>query len=164
MRTHLQGIALLGLLVLALLGPDPAWPPPTLSEAFGDDGAVQADSGDVVDLVVGGATLDAPLDDDERARLQFHLVIWGYLDDIADVDGIIGPGTRAAMAEAASDWGLDEPTDREFLIHADEHPIDTPLSPELTLPLPGSSRSGGRIATLRAPLVRRNGSSSMMAR
>jgi hypothetical protein len=124
MRTHLQGFALLGLLVLALWGLT-RLASPALSEAFGEDGAIQADSGDVVDLVVGGETLDAPLDDDERARLQFHLVVWGYLGDISEVDGIIGPGTRAAMAEAASDWGLDEPTDREFLIYADEHPIET---------------------------------------
>ena len=126
MRTHLQGIALLGLLVLALWGLT-RLAAPALSEAFGEDGAVQADSGDVVDLVVGGETLDAPLDDEERARLQFHLVVWGYLGDISAVDGIIGPGTRAAMADAASDWGLDEPTDREFLVYADEHPIETSI-------------------------------------
>ena len=126
MRTHLQGIVLLGLLFLSLWGLT-RLASPALGEAFGEDGALQADSGDVVDLVVGGETLDAPLDDDERARLQFHLVVWGYLDDISDVDGIIGSGTRAAMAEAAADWGLDDPSDREFLIYADEHPIDTPL-------------------------------------
>ena len=126
MRTHLQGIALLGLLVAALWGMT-RLAGPALGDALGEDGALQADSGDVVDLVVGSENLDAPLEGPERERLQFHLVLWGYLDDVSAVDGIIGPGTRAAMAEAATDWGLDEPTDREFLVYADEHPIDTPL-------------------------------------
>jgi hypothetical protein len=93
---------------------------PALSEAFGEDGALQAESRDVVDLVVGGETLDAPLDDEERARLQFHLVVGGFLDDPSQVDGIIGAQTRAAMAEAAAVWGLEDPTDRAFLTFADE--------------------------------------------
>ena len=126
MRTHLQGFALLALLVAALWGVT-RLASPALSQAFGDDGAVVADSGDVVDLVVGAETLDRPLDDDERARLQFHLVLEGYLDDVAQVDGIIGARTRAAMAEAATDWGLDEPTDREFLTFADERSDGKPL-------------------------------------
>jgi hypothetical protein len=119
MRTHLQGIALLGLLVAALWGMT-RLASPALSEAFGEDGALQAESRDVVDLVVGGETLDAPLDDEERARLQFHLVVGGFLDDPSQVDGIIGAQTRAAMAEAAAEWGLEDPTDRAFLIFADE--------------------------------------------
>ncbi len=119
MRTHLQGIALLGLLVAALWGMT-RLASPALSEAFGEDGALQAESRDVVDLVVGGETLDAPLDDEERARLQFHLVVGGFLDDPSQVDGIIGAQTRAAMAEAAAVWGLEDPTDRAFLTFADE--------------------------------------------
>ncbi len=119
MRTHLQGIALLGLLVAALWGMT-RLASPALSEAFGEDGALQAESRDVVDLVVGGETLDAALDDEERARLQFHLVVGGFLDDPSQVDGIIGAQTRAAMAEAAAEWGLEDPTDREFLTFADE--------------------------------------------
>lgn len=126
MRTHLQGIALLGLLVAALWGMT-RLASPALSEAFGDDGALQADSGDVVDLVVESETLDAPLNDEERARLQFHLLVGGFLNDISEVDGIIGTQTREAMAAAAQEWGLEDPTDREFLIYADEQSADTSL-------------------------------------
>lgn len=126
MRTHIQGIALLGLLVAALWGMT-RLASPALSEAFGDDGAVVADSGDVVDLVVGSETLDAALNEEERARLQFHLLVGGFFDDVSQVDGIIGDGTRAKMAEASIRWGLNEPTDREFLIHADELAADKPL-------------------------------------
>ncbi|MEZ5247266.1 MAG: hypothetical protein R2707_19425 [Acidimicrobiales bacterium] len=125
MRTHLQGIALLGLLVAALWGMT-RLASPTLSRAFGDDGAVLADGGDVVDLVVDDVP-ELPLDDEERARLQFHLVLEGFLDDVSQVDGIIGDRTRAAIAEAAAAWGLDDPTDREFLTFADERSDGTPL-------------------------------------
>ena len=126
MRTHLQGIALLGLLASALWGMT-RLAPPALSQAFSDDGAAVEDSGDVVDLVVDDEALNAPLDDDERARLQFHLVLEGFLDDVSQVDGIIGNRTRVAIAEAAAAWGLDEPSDREFLTFADARSDDTSL-------------------------------------
>ncbi|MEQ8839856.1 MAG: hypothetical protein RIB98_02670 [Acidimicrobiales bacterium] len=126
MRTHLQGIALLGFLVVALWGLT-KMVSPALSDALDEDGALQAESGDVVDLVVGAESVEAPLDDEERARLQFHLVVAGFLDDPSQVDGIIGTQTRAAMAEAADEWGLTDPSDREFLTFADEQSADTPL-------------------------------------
>lgn len=126
MRNHVQGVALLGLLVATLWGLTKI-AGPALGDAFGEEGALQAESGDVVDLVVDAETVEAPLDDEERARLQFHLVLGGYLDDISQVDGIIGPGTRAAMAAAAADWGLDDPTDRAFLTYADEQSDGEPL-------------------------------------
>jgi hypothetical protein len=126
MRTHLQGIALLSLLVVALWGMTKL-ASPALNDAFGEDGALHAESADVVDLVVGSETLDASLDDDERARLQFHLVVDGFLADPSQVDGIIGANTRAAIAAAADAWGLDDPTDREFLTFADQRSADTPL-------------------------------------
>lgn len=126
MRTHLQGIALLGLLLAVLWGMT-RLASPALGEAFGEDGALQAESRDVVDLVVGGETLESPLDDEERARLQFHLVVGGFLDDPSQVDGIIGGQTRAALAAAAAAWGLDDPTDREFLTFADEQSADASL-------------------------------------
>ena len=125
MRTHLQGIALLVLLVAALWGMT-RLASPALDQAFTDDGSAVTDSGDVVDLVVD-ATLDTPLDDEERARLQFHLVLGGFLDDVSQVDGIIGNGTRAAIAEAAAAWGLDDPSDREFLTFADARSDDASL-------------------------------------
>ena len=126
MRTHLQGFALLGLLVAALWGMT-RLASPALGDAFGDDGAVQSESGDVVDLVVGSETLDAELTDDEEKRLQFHLFVGGFLTDISEVDGIIGSGTRAAIAAAAEEWGLDDPSLREFLTYADEQSADKPL-------------------------------------
>jgi len=126
MRTHLQGIALLALLVAALWGMTKL-ASPALGDAFGEDGALQADSGDVVDLVVGSETLDANLNFEERSRLQFHLVVAGYLEDTSQVDGAIGPTTRAAIAAAAEDWDLDNPTDRDFLTFADARSVDTPL-------------------------------------
>jgi hypothetical protein len=125
MRTHLQGIALLGLLAAALWGMT-RLAAPALSQAFGDDGALVADGGDVVDLVVDEIP-EEPLDDEERARLQFHLVLEGFLDDVSQVDGIIGERTRSAIAEAAAAWGLDDPTDREFLTFADERSDGAPL-------------------------------------
>ncbi len=126
MRTHLQGIALLGLLVAALWGMTKL-ASPALGDAFGEDGALQAESGDVVDLVVGSETLDAPLEFEEAKRLQFHLLVGGFLDDISQVDGAIGPQTRAAMAEAADEWELDNPSDRELLVFADEQDAEAPL-------------------------------------
>jgi hypothetical protein len=126
MRTHLQGIALLVLLTAALWGMT-RLASPALSQAFSDDGTMVVDAGDVVDLVVGEETLDAPLDDEERARLQFHLVLEGFLDDVSQVDGIIGGRTRAAIADAAEAWGLDAPSDREFLTFADARSDGTPL-------------------------------------
>jgi len=125
MRNHLQGIALLVLLVAALWGMT-RLASPALDQAFTDDGSAVTESGDVVDLVVD-ETLDTPLDDEERARLQFHLVLEGFLDDVSQVDGIIGNRTRVAIAEAAAAWGLDEPSDREFLTFADARSDDTSL-------------------------------------
>jgi len=126
MRTHLQGIALLALLVAALWGMTKL-ASPALGDAFGEDGALQADSGDLVDLVVASETLDADLSFEERSRLQFHLVVAGYLADTSEVDGAIGTRTRAAMAEAADAWGLTDPSDREFLTYADQRSADNPL-------------------------------------
>ena len=126
MRTHLQGIALLGFLVAALWGVA-RLASPTLREAFGEDGAVVAQSGeDTVDLV-RDTVADTPLTPEQLTRLQFNLLRAGFLEELAQVDGTWGPTTRGAMEQAAQAWGLDRPSDREMFDHADELFRDKPF-------------------------------------
>jgi hypothetical protein len=120
MRTHFQGIAILGLLLVSLWGATKL-ASPALSEAFGEDGAVSAESlEDTVNLVVNRTTLDAELNKEELERLQFQLLRAGFLNSIADVDGYHGDNTAAAVQAAATEWGVLEPTDRRILEHANE--------------------------------------------
>ncbi len=120
MRTHIQGFALLGLLLVALWGMTKL-AAPTLSEAFGENGAVVAESAeDHVELTIDAETVEAELTDEELVRLQFQLALAGFLDVTTDVDGTWGPVTRGAIADAAEQWGLDDPTDREILDYTDE--------------------------------------------
>jgi hypothetical protein len=127
MRTHFQGIAILGLLLVSLWGATKL-ASPALSEAFGEDGAVNAESiEDRVNLVVNRATLDAELNNEELERLQFQLLRAGFLESIADVDGYHGKNTAAAIQAAAEEWGILEPTDRRVLEHADELYADAPF-------------------------------------
>jgi hypothetical protein len=120
MRNHFQGIFLLGLLLAALWGMT-RLASPTLSDAFGEDGAVMADSGDedTIELTVEAGTGDAELDSEELARLQFELLLGGFLTEQSDIDGLMGDQTRAAIEAAAEKWGLTNPTDREVLLHGD---------------------------------------------
>jgi len=125
MRTHLQGFALLGLLLAALWGVTKL-AAPTLSEAFGENGAVVAESGeDRIELTIDSETLDADLTDDEVKRLQFQLLLAGFLNETSDVDGVNGPNTARAIAQAAAEWDLEDPSDREVLVYADELFADT---------------------------------------
>jgi membrane protein involved in colicin uptake len=127
MRTHFQGIAILGLLLVSLWGAAKL-ASPALSEAFDEDGAVSAESlEDTVNLVVNRTTLDAELTAEELERLQFQLLRAGFLDSIADVDGYPGDDTAAAVQAAAKEWGIIEPTDRRVLEHADELYADAPF-------------------------------------
>ncbi len=118
MRTHFQGFALLILLVAAIWGAA-RLASPTLSDAFGEDGAVNAESEDRVNLVVDSED-SAPLTAAERERLQFQLLRGGFLENPADVDGIFGDKTRDAIQTAADAWGLESPSYRQVLDHADE--------------------------------------------
>jgi peptidoglycan hydrolase-like protein with peptidoglycan-binding domain len=127
MRTHLQGFALLGLLLAALWGAA-RLAAPTLSEALGEDGAVVADSGeDHIELTADSEEVDADLTTEEVQRLQFQLLRAGFLTELSDVDGYMGPETAGAIARAAEEWQLVEPTDREVLVYADELLADTPF-------------------------------------
>lgn len=130
MRTHIQGVFLLCLLAAALWGMT-RLASPALTEAFGEDGALRADSGeDLIELTVDGNRIDEPLTGDEMTRLQFLLLLGGYLTRQSDVDGVPGPTTEAAIAAAAAEWDLVEPTDRQVLIHADEFYADVPFFDE----------------------------------
>lgn len=118
MRTHIQGFALLALLIAAIWGAA-RLASPALSEAFGEDGALQAESReDTVDLTTD-AVPDAPLSFEEVTRLQFNLLRAGFFEDLSAVDGYLGVNTRAKMGEAALAWGLGDPSDRELYEHAE---------------------------------------------
>jgi hypothetical protein len=118
MRTHLQGITLLALLLAAVWGAVQL-ASPALSSALGEDGAVVAESSDDRIDLTADSEPEAPLTDPEKLRLQFNLLRGGFFEDINAVDGYIGPGTRKAMAEAAQAWGLDAPSDRELFDHTE---------------------------------------------
>lgn len=116
MRSHIQGLfVLLGvgiaLLVMARIAA------PVLDDAFGDEGAIVAESGDaedVVDLAVADAEIDLALTGDEVARLQADLTELGF--DPGPVDGILGSGTRGAIDAAISQYQLDTTaSDRDVL-------------------------------------------------
>lgn len=116
MRLHIQGLfVLLGvgiaLMVMARIAA------PVLDDAFGEDGAIVAESSDVedvVDLAAAEADLDPPLTGDEVARLQADLIELGF--DPGPVDGILGGGTRAAIDDAILQYQLDTAaSDRDVL-------------------------------------------------
>lgn len=114
MRMHVQGIGILALVLAALWGLTQLAAP----ALRGDGSAVTAQSReDRVDLTVGEEPADDPLTGDEVVDLQFGLYVEGFLDSADDVDGILGPGTRAAMDEAAVRWDMAGATDRELLDH-----------------------------------------------
>ena len=129
MRTHIQGFALLAFLLAAIWGAVQL-ASPALSDALGEDGALQAESGeDTVDLTIDDGPPEEPLTQDELRRLQFNLLRGGFFEDVAAVDGIWGPDTRAKMQEAAQAWGLEEPSDRELFDHAETLFGDQPFLP-----------------------------------
>ena len=126
MRTHLQGITLLALLLAAVWGAVQL-ASPALSSALSEDGAVVAESSDDRIDLTADSEPKAPLTDPEKLRLQFNLLRGGFFEYISAVDGYIGPGTRKAMAEAAQAWGLGAPSDRELFDHAELLYADQPF-------------------------------------
>ena len=72
MRTHLQGITLLALLLAAVWGAVQL-ASPALSSALGEDGAVVAESSDDRIDLTADSEPEAPLTDPEKLRLQFNL-------------------------------------------------------------------------------------------
>ncbi len=116
MRFHIQGLfVLLGvgiaLLVMARIAA------PVLDDAFGEDGAIVAESSDaedIVDLAAAETEADLPLTGDEVAVLQADLTQLGF--EPGPIDGILGTGTRAAISTAILQYQLDTAaTDRDVL-------------------------------------------------
>ena len=115
MRTHLQGTFLLIVLLLGFWW-TLNWAVPILNDAlFGDDGAIVARAPTEVDdpASIERILEDLPLDGNEVAELQGALTQLGYSP--GPIDGIMGELTRQAIAEAKSDLGLVEASDRRLL-------------------------------------------------
>ncbi|MEO0495310.1 MAG: peptidoglycan-binding domain-containing protein [Actinomycetota bacterium] len=115
MKSHIQGIfILLGVAIALLALANIA--APVVSDAFGEDGAIVAESApeDVVELAAGEGEIAAPLNGEEVALLQANLTDLGF--DPGPVDGILGSGTRAAINEAILEYQLDTTAaDRDVL-------------------------------------------------
>jgi len=117
MRTHIQGVALLLILAVALWGAV-TLAGPALGDAFGDDGAVVAESAeDVVDLATGETDVEPelPLTPEDIFTIQWQLALEGFLDLEEDLDSLMGPTTRAAMTEAKLAYGLAQASDRQLM-------------------------------------------------
>ncbi len=107
MRSHIQGVFILlfvaiALMILARMAA------PVVQDAFGDNGAIVAESAevvDVVDLADGSVSADADLTGEEVAILQANLAEQGF--DPGPIDGILGRGTRDAISAAISEYKLD---------------------------------------------------------
>lgn len=120
MENHLQGVALL---ILLLLGLWAFWryASPVLDDAIGgSDGAIVAVSGD-------DSEIEARLSTDEVAELQAALAAAGY--DPGPVDGILGELTRTASAEARFELDLPDSSYRELIAALDEQATDTTPEP-----------------------------------
>lgn len=134
MRTHIQGLALLLLLAVTIWG-TAQLAGPALGDAFGDDGAVVAESAeDEVDLSLGiDDQPDEALTETEVGTTQWLLHLQGFLDSPDDIDGILGPGTRQAMQEAKGAYGFPQASDRTLLEHLEDItvvPFATPAGSE----------------------------------
>ena len=114
MKSHIQGLfILLGVAIALLALANIA--APVLGDAFGEDGAIVAESAvdDGADPTVEAA-IEVPLDGEEVALLQANLTDLGF--DPGPVDGILGNGTRSAISEAIVEYQLDVgASDREVL-------------------------------------------------
>ena len=107
MRYHVQGvfillIAAIGLLFTARIAA------PVLSDAFGDEGAIVAESAEVdedADLTSAEAEEDLPLTGEEVGQIQADLTALGF--DPGPVDGIMGGSTQGAIDAAIVQYQLD---------------------------------------------------------
>ena len=114
MRSHIQGLfVLLGVAIAVLVLARIATP--VLSDAFGEDGAIVAESADADDDVADASVeVDLALTGEEVARLQANLTDLGF--DPGPVDGILGNGTRSAINEAIVEYQLEiTASDRKVL-------------------------------------------------
>lgn len=113
MKIHMQGIALLATVMLLLLGVA-KWASPTIHEALGPEGAIQATSSPDPEPGSPDAVADLPLTSDEIVTLQTTLSSLNY--DVGGIDGIIGPKTRAAITKVKTDLGLAPGTSNRKLL------------------------------------------------
>ena len=118
MDTHIQGFALLILLVAALWGAA-RLAGPVFDEALGDEGAIIARSADEDSgsLRIGESLeiVEAPLTFNELSTLQWLLGVEGFLDPDSDVDGLLGPITEAAITQAKATFAIPTASDRVLL-------------------------------------------------
>lgn len=118
MGTHIQGVALLIVLLGALWGAS-RLAAPTISEAISDEGAIIARSPDpTASTTPEDGSLspsDEPLNFDEITNLQWLLGIEGYLSLDTDIDGVYGPITRAAVTQAKEALDIPSASDRVLL-------------------------------------------------
>jgi len=115
MRSHIQGLFLLLIVGIALLGMV-GYAAPVVKKALGEDGALQAESApeDAIDLDAAEAEIDPPLNGDEVGIVQGHLTRLGF--DPGLVDGLMGPSTRTAIDEAIVEFQLNiSSSDRDLL-------------------------------------------------
>ena len=113
MKSHIQGLfILLGVAIALLALANIA--APVLGDAFGEDGAIVAESAADDGADPAEEAIVVPLDGEEVALLQANLTDLGF--DPGPVDGILGNGTRSAISEAIVEYQLDvSASDREVL-------------------------------------------------
>lgn len=123
MRSHIQGLFLLLLVGIALLG-IARYAAPVVQEALGEDGALQAESApeDPIDLGAIDAEVDPPLNGDEVGIVQDHLTRLGF--DPGPVDGLMGPSTRTAIDEAIMEYQLNIGSSDRNLLNYTQSLID----------------------------------------
>ncbi len=117
MDTHIQGAALLILLVAALWGAA-TLAGPVVEEALGDEGAIIArspDESDVPGIDELFEDIEEPMTFDEVATLQWLLSVEEFLDADSDVDGLLGPITEAAVTRAKATFAIPTASDRVLL-------------------------------------------------
>ena len=101
MRSHIQGLFLLLLVGIALLG-IARYAAPVVQEALGED--------------------DPPLNGDEVGIVQDHLTRLGF--DPGPVDGLMGPSTRTAIDEAIMEYQLNIGSSDRNLLNYTQSLID----------------------------------------
>ncbi len=135
MHSHIQGVFILLVVGIALLG-TARIAAPVLQEAFGDEGAIVAESSDpedVVDLAVSEVEVDAPLTSDEVLALQQHLTQLGF--NPGPIDGIMGDNTRTSIAAAIEEYSLEAGSSNRAVLRFAESLIVALTSAETDIPI-----------------------------
>ncbi len=107
MRYHVQGVFILLIVFIAVLF-SARIAAPVLSDAFGDEGAIVAESAEVdedADLTPAETEEDLPLTGEEVGQIQADLTALGFAP--GPVDGIMGGATQGAIDAAIVQYQLD---------------------------------------------------------